>query len=137
MLATDSSSANRTRCVTRRTCACSKASTRKALVSLYVRHYPLFQQSYRELGYPNGHFNDRLVEAIDLMLATPESPAALKVVQPKIFYEFADRDLEQLPAGQKLMLRIGRDERGVGEEAAARDSRTRDRTGTATDQRTQ
>ncbi len=80
----------------------------QGLVSLYVRHYPLFQQSYRELGYPNGHFNDRLVEAIDLMLATPEPPAALKIVQPKIFYEFADRDLEQLPAGQKLMLRIGR-----------------------------
>lgn len=81
----------------------------KGLVTLYARHYPLFQQAYRELGYPNGHFNDRLVEAIDLMLATPESQAALKVVQPKIFYEFADRDLEQLPAGQKLMLRIGRE----------------------------
>ena len=79
------------------------------LVALYVRHYPLFQQSYRELGYPNGHFNDRLVEAIDLMLATPDSPGALKIVQPKIFYEYADRDFEQLPAGQKLMLRIGRD----------------------------
>ena len=81
----------------------------QAMVALYVRNYPLFQQAYRELGFPNGHFNDRLVEAMDLMLATPDSPAALKVVQPKIFYEFADRDLEQLPAGQKLMLRIGRD----------------------------
>jgi len=78
-----------------------------ALVALYVRHYPLFQQAYREIGYPTGHFNDRLVEAIDLLLATPESPAALKLVQPKIFYEFADRDLEQLAAGQKLMLRVG------------------------------
>ena len=81
----------------------------RGLVALYVRHYPLFQQSYRELGYPSGHFNDRLVEAIDLMLATPESPGALKIVQPKIFYEYADRDFEQLPAGQKVMLRIGRD----------------------------
>jgi hypothetical protein len=80
----------------------------QGLVTLYVRNYPLFQQAYRELGYPNGHFNDRLVEAIDMMLATPESPGPLKVVQPKIFYEYADRDLEQLPAGQKLMLRIGR-----------------------------
>ena len=80
-----------------------------ALVALYVRHYPLFQQAYREIGYPTGHFNDRLVEAIDLLLATPESPAALRIVQPKVFYEFADRDLEQLPAGPKLMLRIGAD----------------------------
>ena len=77
------------------------------LVALYVRNYPLFQQAFRELGYPNGHFNDRLVEALDTMLAAPEPRGALAVVQPKIFYEFADRELEQLPAGQKLMLRIG------------------------------
>ena len=102
---------------------------RRALVTLYVRHYPLFQQAYREIGYPNGHFNDRLVEAIDLMLATPEAPASLKLVQPKIFYEFADRDLEQLPAGQKLMLRIGREQREAREEAAARDSRAGDGAG--------
>ena len=81
----------------------------QGLVTLYVRNYPLFQQAYRELGYPNGHFNDRLVEALDTMLAAPEPQGALRVVQPKIFYEFVDRDFEQLPAGQKLMLRIGRE----------------------------
>ena len=80
-----------------------------SLVTLYARNYPLFQQAYQELGFPNGYFNDRLVEAIDVMLATPELSAPLKVVQPRIFYEFADRDLEQLPAGQKLMLRMGRE----------------------------
>ena len=79
------------------------------LVQFYTRFYPLFQQAYRELGYPNGHFNDRVVEAIDVVLASPEAPASIAVVQPKIFYEFADPALEQLPAGQKLMLRIGRD----------------------------
>ncbi len=31
----------------------------------------------------------------------------LRLTQPKIFYEFADPDLERLPSGQKLMLRIG------------------------------
>ena len=79
------------------------------LVQLYVRNYPLFQQAYRELGYPNGHFNDRLVESIDVLLATPEQAAPVKLVQPRIFYEFADRDLEKLPAGQKLLLRMGPD----------------------------
>ena len=81
----------------------------KQLVDPYVRHYPLFQQAYRELGYPDGHFNDRLVEAIDSLLATPDHKGPLAVVQPKIFYEFADRELEQLPAGQKLLLRMGND----------------------------
>ena len=79
------------------------------LVQLYVRHYPLFQQAYRDLGYPNGHFNDRLVEAIDVIVAAPVQTGTLKVVQPKIFYEYADRNLEALPAGQKLMLRMGPD----------------------------
>lgn len=77
------------------------------MVAFYVRHYPLFQQAYRELGYPAGHFNDRLVEAIDVMIAAPDAGPRLRVAQPKVFYEFVDRDLEALPAGQKLMLRIG------------------------------
>ncbi|HVF62456.1 MAG TPA: DUF3014 domain-containing protein [Casimicrobiaceae bacterium] len=77
------------------------------LVALYVRNYPLFQQAYRDLGYPQGHFNDRLVEAIDVMLATPVIGEPLSLAQPKVFYEFADRDIEKLPAGQKLLLRAG------------------------------
>jgi hypothetical protein len=79
------------------------------LVSVYVRHYPLFQQAYVELGYPNGYFNDRLVEAIDHLLAAPELPPSAKLVQPKVFYKFDDADLESLSAGEKIMLRIGND----------------------------
>jgi hypothetical protein len=86
--------------------------------ALYKSQYPLFQAAYRELGYPSGHFNDRLVEVIDLMLATPEpsGPLALRLTevkgeiastQPWLRYEFADPKLEALPAGQKLLLRIG------------------------------
>ena len=37
----------------------------RRLVDFYVSLYPVFQQAYRELGYPRGHFNDRLVDAID------------------------------------------------------------------------
>jgi hypothetical protein len=36
----------------------------KKLVAAYVHFYPLFQDAYRELGYPTGYFNDRLVEAV-------------------------------------------------------------------------
>lgn len=79
----------------------------QTLVTVYVRHYPLFQEAYRELGYPDGHFNDRLVEAIDVLLDAPEPATMPRVIQPKVFYEFADRNLEALPAGQKLMIRLG------------------------------
>lgn len=79
----------------------------KALVSTYVRAYPLFQKAYRELGYPEGNFNNRLVEAIDDMLAAPEVSAPVKLMRPKVLYEFADPDLETRSAGQKMMIRMG------------------------------
>lgn len=79
----------------------------KALVGWYVRNYPLFQQAYRDLGYPKGYFNDRLVAAIDDMLAAPTPDAPVPLVQPKVFYRYADADLEARSAGQKMMMRLG------------------------------
>jgi hypothetical protein len=79
----------------------------KKLVAVYVRFYPLFQQAYRDLGYPDGHFNDRLVEAIDSLLATPQPAEPVLLERPKVFYVFVDPDLEALPAGQKILVRIG------------------------------
>jgi hypothetical protein len=80
-----------------------------ALVLAYVRTYPLFQRAYEELGYPGQYFNDRLMAAIDDLLATPETDAAPELVRPRVLYEFADPDLETRSAGQKILLRIGRD----------------------------
>ncbi|OGA51569.1 MAG: hypothetical protein A3F74_03315 [Betaproteobacteria bacterium RIFCSPLOWO2_12_FULL_62_58] len=77
------------------------------LVALYVHFYPLFQQAYQDLGYPKGYFNDRLVEVIDHLLAAPELRAPVKLVQPKVFYEFADPELEARSAGEKVLMRIG------------------------------
>jgi len=79
----------------------------KKLVGLYVAYYPLFQQAYVELGYPNGYFNDRLVEVIDHLLAAPEVQEPLRLVQPKVLYEYADPRLETLSAGQKILVRVG------------------------------
>ena len=78
----------------------------KRLVAAYVRLYPLFQTAYQELGYPQGYFNDRLVQAIDDLLAAPDI-AAPRLVQPKVLYQFAEADLEERSAGQKIMLRMG------------------------------
>jgi DUF3014 family protein len=85
----------------------------KKLVAWYVRYYPLFQQAYRELGYPDGYFNDRLVVVIDHLLATPDPPDAPALTQPNVMYEYADPALESRSAGQKLLLRSG-----PGNEAA-------------------
>lgn len=87
-------------------------------VAVYARLYPLLQQAYQDIGYPKRYFNDRLVEVIDQLLATPEVSDPLKVhlptikgpVQPErpwVLYEFDDPALQSLSAGQKVLLRMG------------------------------
>ncbi len=81
----------------------------RALVKRYVESYALFQRAYAELGFPNAHFNDRLIEAIDDMLAAPEVSGPVKLERPKVLYQFADPELEKRSAGQKIMMRMGAD----------------------------
>lgn len=85
----------------------------RRLVDAYVHLYPLFQNAYRELGYPKAYFNDRLILAIDNLLATPEVQGPLLLTQPAVFYRYADPQLEDLSAGQKLLLRMGPDNAAV------------------------
>lgn len=86
--------------------------------ALYARLYPLFQEAFEELGYPNRYFNDRLVAVLDHLLKTPEpaGPIQVKLTEvkgemplenPWTRYEFADPQLEALSAGQKLLIRMG------------------------------
>ncbi len=90
---------------------------RKA-VATYGRLYPQLQQAYEDLGFPKRYFNDRLVEVIDLLLATPDLDQPLKVRLPQIngplqperpwvLYEFDEPALQSLAAGQKILLRLG------------------------------
>ena len=79
------------------------------LVAVYFHYYPLFQEAYRDLGYPKGYFNDRLVAVIDHLLETPELEGPVALVRPKVFYLYADPGLESRSAGQKLLMRTGLD----------------------------
>lgn len=90
----------------------------EAAVALYVRMYPLLQEAYVDLGYPDKYFNNRLVEVIDQLLATPDlrGPVRLTLTEvkgqgetprPWVRYEYADPTLEARPAGQKILLRMG------------------------------
>lgn len=87
-------------------------------VALYRQLYPWFQQTYQDLGYPQGYFNDRLVAVIDHLLQAPEPepPVAVTLTEikgpipsarPWVHYEFADPALAQASAGQKIMMRVG------------------------------
>ena len=83
------------------------------LANTYFHFYPLFQSAYQNLGYPNGYFNDRLVQVIDSLLATPQPSGPIELTRPNVLYTFADPNLEALPAGQKLLLRMGPDNAAV------------------------
>jgi hypothetical protein len=86
----------------------SRADAR-TLVSVYRRYYPLMQEAYLELGYPETNFEARVIEVIDHLLATPNVPAPVDLVQPKVFYEYRDPLLENRSSGQKILMRIGPD----------------------------
>jgi hypothetical protein len=85
----------------------AEAVPTRALVAVYVRFYPLFQQQYEQLGYPGKYFNDRLVQVIDHLLAAPEVQGPVLLTQPKVQYKFADPELEGLSDGQKILVRMG------------------------------
>ncbi len=87
-------------------------------VDLYLRIYPLLQRAYEQLGYPKRYFNDRLIEVIGQLLATPGTDEPIKVQltevrgsvpsgRPWVRYEFSDPALESLSAGKKILLRVG------------------------------
>jgi hypothetical protein len=84
-----------------------QATDVKSLALVYQRLYPLFQQSYEDLGYPGKYFNDRLVQVIDHLLQAPEVAGPIRVVQPKVMFQYADPSLENSSAGQKLLIRMG------------------------------
>ncbi len=77
------------------------------MTDTYRRFYPLLNEAYRMLGYPDGHFNDRVVEVVDLLLATPEPGGPIELIHEKVLYEYRDPELEALSGGQKMLLRMG------------------------------
>jgi hypothetical protein len=83
------------------------------LVAIYTRYYPLFQEAYENLGHPPQYFNDRLIEVIDHLLAAPEPQGPVALTQPGVQFEYADAALESRSAGQKILIRMGRENAGI------------------------
>lgn len=94
------------------------------LAAVYRRYYPLLQDAYDRLGNPRApYFNDRLLEIIDHLLDTPVVDEPVALVRPKVLYQFADPALEQCSSGQKVLLRMGR-ENAARVQAKLREIRT-------------
>ncbi|HEY5672575.1 MAG TPA: DUF3014 domain-containing protein [Malonomonas sp.] len=81
------------------------------IITVYRYYYPLFQEAYKQLGYRNAYFNDRLIQVLDHLQETPNPTEPLTLSQPAVLYTFADPSLEKLSSGQKILLRMGPDNR--------------------------
>jgi len=78
----------------------------RALMMTYQRYSPLFQEAFEGNG-GEGSFDDRLVDLIDHLLATPDVPAPVYLTKPEAVYLYEEPALEALSAGQKVLIRMG------------------------------
>ena len=76
-------------------------------VAEFRSNQPLFEEAFAQLGYKDGDFEQRLRAVIDELLATPEVSPPVRLIKPEAYYLFADKDLESLSAGQKMLIRMG------------------------------
>jgi hypothetical protein len=79
---------------------------------LYGRYYPLFEQAWDELGESEPYFNDRLIDVIDHLLATPAVELPFEVVPYEGRLHFADEALQEASWGRKLLMRMGPEHAG-------------------------
>ena len=78
---------------------------------VYVNVKPLFDEAYRDLGYPNGDFDVALSKAIRTLEATPPSPADMVLLRGEGYFEHADSNLGSLQPVQKQLLLFGPENR--------------------------
>lgn len=81
----------------------------KGCVSLFRSLKPLFQEAYREIGYPEADFEATLIRAIFELLRTPVVENEIVVERGIFNYFMVDPFLEELSEAQKHLLRMGPD----------------------------
>jgi hypothetical protein len=79
----------------------------ESLLALYEEYKPAIKEIFAEIGNPSDNFEEKLVEAIEVLLDTPEVPVPVEVFTDSVMYKFADSRLESLTPPQKQLLRTG------------------------------
>jgi len=74
---------------------------------LYAAFKPLFQQAYRELGYPKDDFHQTMLRAVVEVLRTPVVEGPIVLEKKIMSYAMTDPKLEELNPAQKHLLRMG------------------------------
>ncbi|SUI72939.1 Protein of uncharacterised function (DUF3014) [Shewanella putrefaciens] len=79
----------------------------QSLIRTYKQLTPLLEEAFSELGYSNAKFNDRMQQAIKVLLAAPIVEDPIELSSISVNYQFVDPNLEALPSAQKLLIRMG------------------------------
>jgi hypothetical protein len=78
---------------------------------LYVNVKRLLDEAYRDLGHPNANFDDAIVLAMQMLLATPTPSGDLELLRRPTYFEHTDPALLALRPVQKEFLLLGPDNR--------------------------
>lgn len=76
-------------------------------VKIFKQLKPLFQEAYRDLGYPKRDFQDTLIRACVELLDVPMVEGDILLEEGIGVYYVFDEDLEDLSDAQKHLLRMG------------------------------
>lgn len=82
-------------------------------VAFYLHYWPLFRTAFGEIGEPDKSLQAEVMSGIDLLLETPDVEGDIELVRPSVYYKYADKKLEALKPTQKLLLRMGPENRAV------------------------
>lgn len=79
------------------------------MVSLLDDYEPLVREALAEIGYPDTAPETVILDAIEVLNATPSVGTVIELSDETVMYRYADPALEALPDAQKQMLRMGPD----------------------------
>ncbi len=85
-------------------------------VAFYLHYWPLFRAAFSEISEPDKSLQTEVMSAIDLLLETPDVEGDIELVRPSVYYKYADEELEKLKPAQKLLLRMGPENRAAIQE---------------------
>jgi hypothetical protein len=74
---------------------------------LYATLRPRIVDGYRDLGHPEGNFDQALERALIELLKTPVVEGDVALASKSVSYEFADPRLQSLSSAQRQFLRMG------------------------------
>lgn len=77
------------------------------LILAYNNYYETLVEAYQELGVNKGEFKSVTRRALQQLIDAPEYSDSPILTHKSVMYKYQDKEIENLPAAQKLMIRLG------------------------------